>query len=107
MSATRRAQTALFLSRLLLFFLVLALILAASGAKAVPPPFPCAWTNPNGLPLTAYDITGGAKNVLKCVYGPPALFPCDAMSADGRALVRAVLTATGRVRCVYRFEVTW
>ena len=107
MSDIQRARTALFLTRLLLVLVLLVLVLAASGAKAVPPPFPCQWTNPNGLPLTAYDITGGAKNILKCVYGPPALFPCDAMSVDGRALVRAVLTATGRVRCVYQFEVTW
>ena len=105
MNDIQRAWTALFLTRLLIVLLTLGLILAAMGAKAVPPPFPCAQTSPVGLALNTYAFT--PTGAIRCVYGLPAERPCALKSADSRTLDRVVIRPNGRVKCFYVFEVTW
>lgn len=84
-----------------IYILIVFCLLLQLTATAVPPPFPCKFTNPNGLPLTGYGFQ--ASGSVKCVYGTAAPVPCAATSEDGRTLIRAVVRANGRVKCVYRF----
>lgn len=101
MNGLQRARTALFLTRLLLFVLVLALVLvlAAGGARAVPPPLVCPYTSESGLPF--YMAVPQLNGRMKCVYGLPAAQPCASVSLDGRALKFAKVRPNGRVKCVY------